>query len=105
MTARYIAVRGKLDRDDARAAYVTHDGRPVASFWFYEEAVRYAARCNASPPVAEPVPENERGLWPEAQARARWHRAVLAAEAKVAAERGARAAASTNERTNERDRP
>jgi hypothetical protein len=48
----YTAVLGKLGRDDARAAYVTgptSDGgiRPIASFWRYEEAVRYANEHNA----------------------------------------------------------
>lgn len=44
---QWTAVRGKLARDDAREAYVTGpaaDGmiRPLASFWSFQEAVRYA---------------------------------------------------------------
>lgn len=43
----YEAVEGKLSKDDSRSAYVTKtfpDGarRPIASFWWYEEAVRWA---------------------------------------------------------------
>ena len=43
----YTAVRGKLDREDSRSAYVIgpcSDGtlRPIASFWNYEEAVQRA---------------------------------------------------------------
>lgn len=53
----YIAVEGKLDREDSRSAYVTKtfpDGarRPVASFWHYSEAVRWAK---------EHAEEDERG--------------------------------------------
>ena len=44
---QWTACRGKLSRDDAREAYVTGpagDGviRPLASFWNFQEAVRYA---------------------------------------------------------------
>lgn len=45
---RYTAVRGKLSKDDARVAYVTMpvgiNGRiaPIASFWSFDEAVRWA---------------------------------------------------------------
>lgn len=39
----YTAVEGKLAADDSRAAYVENGlGQPVASFWTYDEAVRYA---------------------------------------------------------------
>jgi hypothetical protein len=53
----YTAIEGKLDADDARRAETNSDyvyyvigpvsgGRraPIASFWFYEEAVRYVRR-------------------------------------------------------------
>jgi hypothetical protein len=45
----YTAIEGKLDADDARRAYVigpVSGGRraPIASFWFYEEAMRYVRR-------------------------------------------------------------
>ena len=51
----YEAVEGKLDRQDARSAYVTKtlsDGRraPIASFWNYEEAVRYAREHSGEAP-------------------------------------------------------
>lgn len=39
----YTAVEGKLAPDDSRAAYVENGlGQPIASFWTYGEAVRYA---------------------------------------------------------------
>ena len=43
----YTAVRGKLNREDSRGAYVIGpcaDGtlRPIASFWTYTEAVQRA---------------------------------------------------------------
>lgn len=48
---RWTAVRGKLSGEDAREAYVTGpagDGviRPLASFWNFQEAVRYAKQRN-----------------------------------------------------------
>lgn len=58
MPPKYTAVRGKLAQDDAREAYVTGptlDGRiaPIASFWHYEEAVRYAEKRNGIAETAE----------------------------------------------------
>lgn len=52
MNTPYQAVRGKLSPMDSREAYVTGpalNGRvcPVASFYSYEEAARYALRRNA----------------------------------------------------------
>jgi len=43
----FTAYRGKLSNDDARSAYVTGptiSGRiaPLASFWYFEDAVRWA---------------------------------------------------------------
>lgn len=40
----YTAIEGKLDPGDSRAAYVTAAGSPVASFWSFEDACRYAAK-------------------------------------------------------------
>ena len=52
-TPKYTAVRGKLNQDDAREAYVTgpcDDGsvRPIASFYRFEEAVLWAAQMAAA---------------------------------------------------------
>lgn len=51
-TGPYTAHKGKLDRDDSRAAYVTGpclNGRiaPVASFWTLADAERWASQKNA----------------------------------------------------------
>jgi len=43
-----IAWRGKLDREDSRAAYVTRAGVPVASFWREEQAIRYVRQEGSS---------------------------------------------------------
>ena len=42
----YIAYEGKLAIDDAREAYVTENGTPIASFWNIYEAIRYAKEMN-----------------------------------------------------------
>ncbi len=38
---KFVAWRGKLAHGDSRTAYVTHNGKPVASFWHEIEAIRY----------------------------------------------------------------
>lgn len=50
-THPYTAIKGKLDPSDRREAYVTGpcaDGsiRPIASFWFYSEAIAFAKKRN-----------------------------------------------------------
>ena len=49
---RYTVHRGKLDRDDARAAWGEGPApsgvlRPIASFWFVEDGIAWANKCHA----------------------------------------------------------